>query len=200
MVLAAVLLAAAAVPVLADHVPVPGDPGTTYSYTGKSFTLTEDGTTYTYKIYASSNDYYRLYTNLYCSSAVYHTQGGGSFSITSSIARTYSSEYIKNFNVSLGYTAVTKYQLIGLVNKGYGIMNTVGHAFQSGEVQYNMLSNDPTGYYRIYVLYNYSAYRLRKYNGASLVSSIDCVAPYGDPYYAICVKTSGSTEYVRYRV
>ena len=63
---------------------------------------------------------------------------------------------------------------------------------------FNFSGNTPTGYYRIYVLYDYHAYQLRKYNGSTLISSIPCVAPIEDPYLAVARKATSSGTYVRY--
>ena len=200
LILIAVFLTAASTPALADHVPVPDDPGTTYTYTGSNFTLTENGTTYTYKIYASSVDYYKIYTNLYCCAAVYHAYNGGSFTIKNTIPRTNIIEGIKIFNENLNYNVVTSTQLTKLVSCGYGLSVTISSSFDADTVEYHPGSNAPTGYYRIFVLYDYHAFKLRKYNGSSLIASIDAVAPIGEPYLALARKATSSGTYIRYAV
>lgn len=176
-----------------------------YKNTGKSFTLKEGGflgigsTSYKYKIYKDSNNWYLMFHNFDVCPAIYHTKNRGATNLTYSKSRTYNSQTAYNFSVSAGLSA-GKDLVNGTVGATGGMSKSYSYSVTaSGSVGRTIPSSAKTGYYKMTICYNFDKYRLDKYKGNTYQKCYYAALPKGSAYVAVLYgNTSSNSSYAIY--
>jgi len=164
----------------------------TYNNTGKTFTKTESGVTYTYKIFKDDASWYCM-TGLNVTPIIYHTKNSGAKTLNFTIAKTYSSQTAYNFGIGLGITASAEIVSATASATG-GMTQTTGMSVAaSGAVGATVPTASNTGYYKMEICYNFDKFRLDKYNGSTILLNIYDVLPKGSAYVAVLYSSNNSS-------
>lgn len=192
MLLAVTMLACAVMPVSA-----------VFSNTGKTFKNKEGGflgigaTTYTYRVFKDSASWYTMMHSKDVCPAIRHTKNTGPKSLTYARSQSYSSQTAYDFSVSCGMTAGSDL-VKGTVSATGGMSQSYSYSIAaSGTVGSEIPKESASGWYKLTLCYNFTKYRLDKYNernSGSCMASYYVALPKGRCYIATLYSKDGSTS------
>lgn len=172
-----------------------------FVYTGVDVESPEGGflgigrTTYTYKIFKDTRDWFVIFSNKNLCDPQYHLINNGLVYLIQDRDVEYTSESAYQF--ATRWECNTSRDVINKTTEaGFGLMQTVGKVFASGGTyNFTLSATAPTGYYRTNVCHPYELYMYEKYDpdGNRVEGDYEAIIPIDLPVVKVIYSNNSGT-------